>query len=307
MAYPLPAGASLVQTFRLTTPSLAALDLLLERPPAAPATGTLWLSLRSGDGRLLATGALSAGAIQGPGWFRLAVPPGGRPAEGLYALEVATDGAASVWVRGSAAAVYPDGRLAMGGQALPGALAFRAHYRYDLPLLLQDLETGWRSGLWLAVLILLLVGPGLLWEQALAGPQPRPLRLAWWTGLSLALWPLGLLWGRTLWGAAGLVIGPPLVVRRGRTLGEMLRVSAPAVALSALYSEGGRVLVRLVNYSPSPQPDVRVALRGRFSRGWLVDLEGNRLADLAVTQEGEATEARLAFHPWQVVTVALEG
>jgi len=106
---------------------------------------------------------------------------------------------------------------------------------------------------------------------------------------------------------ARLFLGPPLVVRRGRTLGEMLRVSAPAVALSALYSEGGRVLVRLVNYSPSPQPDVRVALRGRFSRGWLVDLEGNRLADLAVTQEGEATEARLAFHPWQVVTVALEG
>lgn len=137
MAYPLPAGASLVQTFRLTTPSLAALDLLLERPPAAPATGTLWLSLRSGDGRLLATGALPADAIQGPGWFRLAVPPMGRPAEELYTLEVATDGAASVWVRGSAAAVYPDGRLAMGGQALPGALAFRAHYRYDLPLLLR--------------------------------------------------------------------------------------------------------------------------------------------------------------------------
>lgn len=285
VAYPPPAGASLVQTFRLTTPSLAALDLLLERPPAAPATGTLWLSLRSGDGRLLATGALPADAIQGPGWFRLAVPSGGRPGEGIYRLEVTTDAAASVWVRGSAAAVYPDGRLTVGGQVLPGALAFRAHYRYDLPLLLQDLGTGWRSGLWLAVLSLLLVGPGLLWERALAGPQPRPLRLAWWTGLSLALWPLGLLWGRTLWGAAGLVIGPPLVVlvwRRARRSGPAGADNATPVARdrSAVGPVAfgvvlvGALVVRLVPTRGLPGPLWVDGLQHAFIAGLIADQGG---------------------------------
>jgi hypothetical protein len=204
-AVSLEPGHPVGQTFVARHAGLDGIEVWLE--PGGSSQGEIVLHLRA-DAQAaedLATAALPLGQVAAPGFYRLSFAPL-RQSHGDYYygfLEVAGEGRAQVGV-GSGAA-YLDGALYRDHEPLDAQMAFRL--TYDPRWVLFDLGWAALNGLGLlAVACLLYVVPGWallawLWPD---GRFPWAARLGIATGLSLALYPLLLLWT----GLVGLHLGP---------------------------------------------------------------------------------------------------
>ena len=198
-------GHPVGQTFVARHAGLSGVEIWLEPEPGSQ--GEIFLHLQAGPqaGQDLATAALSLAQVTTPGFFRLSFAPL-RDSHGRYyhaLFEMAGEGA--IQVGAAPGETYLDGALYRDHRPLDAQMAFRLAYdpRWTL------LDLGWAAmggtGL-LLVAGLLYVVPG--WAL-LAWLWPAD-RLSWAerlgvaAGLSLALYPLLLLWTD----AVGLHLGP---------------------------------------------------------------------------------------------------
>jgi hypothetical protein len=192
------------QTFVAARPRLCGIDVIWQAP--IDVEGPLVLHLRSGPASTVDFARLDISASRQPvvRW-RFPPIPDSRGRE-FYLLVEAPRTTADHPLRLRAAAhdVYTSGTAYLDDLPLPGDLAFRTFYDYDLLTLLGDVGKGLRE-VWLSLPVLALFwAPGFLllqiWPAArrrFDGWEQAALAL----GLSLATTPLLLLWITQLGGA----------------------------------------------------------------------------------------------------------
>ena len=192
------------QTFVAARPRLCAIEVAWQTP--ADVIGPVVLHLRSDPTSTadLARVEISAGRQPVARWR---FPPiSDSYGQGFYLLIEAPQATADRPLRLYAAAhnVYTPGNVYVDGLPLPGDLAFRAFYDYDLPMFLEDLTEGLRE-IWLFLPVAALFwAPGFLLLQCWPAARRRfdgweQMALA--LGLSLATIPFLLLWITQLGGA----------------------------------------------------------------------------------------------------------
>lgn len=207
-------GAPLGQTFTTYDAGLDGFSVWLRPDPAAPATGELVLTLHArppapalanaatapAADMPLATVRLPADQIAAPGWYHFPFAPrqGWQPTD--YMLRLTLTGAGGVLVGHADGAAYLDGAAYQHGTPLADAqLLVRPTFQPAVLLF----GMGARALLaWLPLLAfcgLLFVLPGwvvlgALWPAAL----PWPARAGLAIGVSVALYPLLLLWAHTV-------------------------------------------------------------------------------------------------------------
>ena len=194
-AFPLGAGSSVGQTFAVRHTGLTAVDVFLR--PEAPGGGDLVLRLREGPQSAgdLAQSVLAVSAVGAPGWYRFTFAPQGDGRRDYYlTLEVRGDGRLTVGA--GPGGTYLEGALYENGEARDAQMAFRLAYDPALAAMgLAGEVVGWLGLVGLALFLYALPGWVLLtglWSGAAALPWPQKLGLA--SGLSLAVYPLVLLW-----------------------------------------------------------------------------------------------------------------
>jgi hypothetical protein len=204
-AVSLERGHPVGQTFVARHAGLDGIEVWLE--PGGSSQGEIALHLRADPQAAedLATAALPLVQVAVPGFYRLSFAPLRESHGGYYYafLEVVGDGMAQVGAGPGEG--YLDGALYRDHEPLDAQMAFRL--TYDPRWVLLDLGWAMINGLGLlAVACLLYVVPGWallawLWPD---GQFPWAARLGIAAGLSLALYPLLLLWTDLV----GLHLGP---------------------------------------------------------------------------------------------------
>jgi len=195
-AISLQAGESLGQTFVARQAALAGIEIYLR--PEAPGDGEVRLHLYSDSVSFsdLAVASLSLKAVSGPGFYRFSFPPRPDSAGHYYYAELELEAAGGLRVGSAPGDAYLDGAMYQLRNPLDAQMSFRLVYEPRLAALGLA-----RNGLtWIGVLgvgVLLFVLPGwalliLLWPDHLPLPWPAKLGLA--GGLSLAIYPILMLW-----------------------------------------------------------------------------------------------------------------
>ena len=256
---PLQAGSSLGQTFTARYRGLQGIALFLQ-PEQAPAGGTLNLRLLRSpqDASPLASAGLPLSQVTVPGYYRFDFPPQTASSQQDYSLALDLQGPGRVQVGSAPANTYLEGALYQDGAPQEGQLAFRLIYdpvQAALGLLTEGLV--WLG--WLAAALFLFVLPGwalaaVLWPAW--GDLSWPEKLGLGAGLSLALYPLLVLWT----GMLGLRLGPayallpPLagllaLAWRGRRSFPALR--APLLGLTSTGFQGKSIRLKVEGSQPS--------------------------------------------------------
>jgi len=205
-AISLQAGESLGQTFVARQAALAGIEIYLR--PETPRDGGVRLHLYPDSESFsdLAVASLSLKAVSGPGFYRFSFPPRPDSAGHYYYAELELEAAGGLWVGSAPGDAYLDGAMYQHRNPLDAQMSFRLVYEPRLAVLGLA-----RKGLiWVAALgvgMLLFVLPGwvlltLLWPDCLFLPWPAKLGLA--GGLSLAIYPILMLWTDI----AGIHLGP---------------------------------------------------------------------------------------------------
>ena len=202
----LESGESVGQTFVSRDRGLSGAEIFLM--PAAAGSGRIDLHLREDPASSsdIATGTLSLLNVSSPGYYAFEFPPQSGSLNHYYYLQLNLEGDGRVRVATTAGDTYLDGALYDEGKPVDGQMSFRLHY--DAVALALGLLGQAGSWLWAMVIALFLyVLPGwsllvLLLPRSVSLRWPEKLGLA--IGLSLALYPLLILWTVLL----GLHLGP---------------------------------------------------------------------------------------------------
>lgn len=218
---PLGGSHSVGQTFVARENGLAAVDVLLvvygqgDRP-VAPA-GQLIFHLRESPTAPvdLATVVVETAGLAHNDRYRFAFPAQRESRGGTYAflLEGTSGSQVSIW--SSSLDAYADGAMLMDGQPTNGDLYFITYYQSNPWLVLGDVLPALTRDGWLALpflLLFVLPGAGMVSLLGPAAPEDPLSQLALAVGLSLAAWPVVLLWltaagGRLDTHSAWLVVG----------------------------------------------------------------------------------------------------
>lgn len=202
----LPAGSSLGQTFVTQHSGLAGVEVYLLADGSCR-QGNLILLLKESPNaaEALATAQLPLAEVTAPGFYRFALANASADqAASRFALLSADVTCASLRVGMGPTGGYLNGSAYLDGAPIERQLSFRLVY--GLPRLLLGMSTGTAADLgWLVLGALLYVLPGwaLLSAAGLSRRRSIGERAALGAGLSLALYPLLLLWTHL----AGLALG----------------------------------------------------------------------------------------------------
>ncbi len=192
----LHAGDSVGQTFVAYYAGLEGLDVFLQ--PDTPGSGTLTLTLHATatSTATLTYASLPIASIDAPAFHRFAFAPLATSRQQYYYARLELTGSGTVAILPAPADAYQDGTLYHNSNPLDANLRFRPLFHTStllMGLLRYDLLT-WSAVLVLAALLYLLPGWALLvllWR----GPAlDWPTQAALAVGVSLALYPLLLLW-----------------------------------------------------------------------------------------------------------------
>ncbi len=187
------------QTFVATRPNLCAIEVAWK---STPPTGPLVLYLRTAPdaATYLARAVRFADEVGAKAMVRWTFPPDAGSRGRRYYFEVqAPQATADRPLRLDAMGhdVYGTGEAYADGLPRPGDLTFRALYCYDLAMAWGDMVSGARRAWLLLPVALILLAPGwgllTLWRDARHHFDVWE-RGAMAVGLSLAVWPLLLLW-----------------------------------------------------------------------------------------------------------------
>ena len=202
-ATPIIVGSTTVgQTFVSRRKGLSAVEVLLVvyGETGAPG-GQLVFHLRSapGDATDLVTIARDTGSLthNQPLRFTFDPLPDSEGRSYYFFLESSSDTRVGVWYNSVDA--YGEGTLFLNGEPQPGDLQFKTYYAYDLGQMTRDAVQGLaRHGSLVLPIVALVLIPGTvawLWLWPMADELPGPAeQVALSAGLSLALWPLLLLY-----------------------------------------------------------------------------------------------------------------
>jgi hypothetical protein len=199
-------GQSIGQTFTAHHAGLSSVDVFMAQ--ASPAAGQLALRLQPLGGAPILTASLPAETIGGPDYYRFAFPAQADSRERDYHLTLTLSGTGLLSIGSAPGAAYLNGALYREGQPADAQLTFRTGYQ---PAAMAAGFAG-QALFWLRLALaalFLFVAPGWallawLWPGWRALSWGERLGLA--AGVSLALYPLLLLWARL----AGLNLGPAL-------------------------------------------------------------------------------------------------
>ena len=194
----LAAGDTIGQTFVAKYDGLTGIYFYLS--PQKPGNGKIRLYLRSGpqaqDDLSVSANSLNIGSVTAPGYYGFFVPALTSSNQKYYYafLEVTGDG--DIQVGKAAGASYTSGSLYQSGLPEDGQAAFRLSYSRRKAFV----GLGWEAISWAGILALglfLFILPGwglfsLFWPDWAGRTWPEKMGLS--AGLSLALYPLLLLW-----------------------------------------------------------------------------------------------------------------
>ncbi len=206
MAGPLEPGQPIGQTFVARHGGLSGIEFLFSPQNASPVTLTLHLRESAESTADLLTARLNIPPGARSGFYRFDFPPiSDSHARYYYAFLDASD--PGVLIEGTGGAAYLDGAAYFDHEPLDGQTAFRLVYSTDY-LLLDPVQAapGWVAILLLAALLFVVPGWGLLAWMLPDSSLAWPVRLSLAAGLSLALYPVLLLWASLV----GLSPGPAL-------------------------------------------------------------------------------------------------
>jgi hypothetical protein len=197
------------QTFTSWHDGLLAVDLFLK--PADLKTGFLQIALSASpvDSRDIVTSQISLDRISTPGFYRFTFPPQDRSSRHDYYLKCRVVGEAHLELGTAPGDSYLEGSLYQNDQPRDAQLAFRL--AYDPVLLIRGLS--YEAVRWLGVMgivLLLYILPG--WSLISCFGSRLELRswaekLGIAAGISLAFYPVGMLWTNLL----GIYLGSGLV------------------------------------------------------------------------------------------------
>ncbi|MCI0521382.1 MAG: hypothetical protein L0Z70_14135, partial [Chloroflexi bacterium] len=194
----LSAGASLGQTFTARYAGLMGVSVYLE--PDQPGEGMLHYRLAASPepaAPALAQGDLPLDQIRENGFQRLDFPPLPASTNADYYLSLAVEGAGRLRVGVAGGESYFQGALYQNGQPQNAQIAFRlAYHPLRLALGLMGELGLWLF--WLAAGATLFVLPGWALLSVLGLRLPFFARLGVASGVSLAVYPLLLLWAHVL-------------------------------------------------------------------------------------------------------------
>jgi hypothetical protein len=229
---PLTPGHSVGQTFLAQHDGLQAIEVLLvvyQRATPPPAEGRLYFILERLDrpGAAPIVGTYSVAGLQHNQRLRFTFPPLDSQG-GSYRLALQCDGDYGLGFWHTTSDAYAAGVMLLDDRAQPGDLFFTTTYRYPLRAALADLVgLARRWGSYAPALLLVLLLPGWVLSMLLARRRlDWGTRLALSLALSVASWPVVLLWasvagvslaGRRAWGVVilwGLAAGCALWWRR---------------------------------------------------------------------------------------------
>jgi len=198
MAAPLVPGQPIGQTFVARHGGLSGIEFFLASQSASPVSLTLHLRESAKSRADLLTAHLTLPPGTGPSFYRFEFPPvADSHARYYYAfLEAADPGAL---IEGAGGATYIDGAAYADHEPLDGQTAFRLVYSVsDLLLELGSAKGDWVALLLLAALLFVVPGWALLAWMLPGSPQAWPVKLGLAVGLSLALYPMLLLWANLI-------------------------------------------------------------------------------------------------------------
>ena len=255
---PLESGMLVGQTFLSRHANLVAIELLLVRfkpeteiDPSAKLILTLEHLGHPDTPTEPVTSELSASSLQHNQRIRFSFSPQPNSENAHYLFTVQCERASTLGVWSAGDDAYAQGKKWWNGSAGEGDLVFSTHYKYHLSDALVDAERALsRYAGQVPALFVLLFMPGLallLWV-----PAPRRLDLGTFLALSLALsmafWPLLLLWG-TVVGARLSSGGTSLVV-----------VLLPIAGLYRLWATRGAALLDWLAEDADVLPEITLAL-----------------------------------------------
>lgn len=189
-------GQSVGQTFTARDRGLNGVAVYLS--PDQPGAGEIRLRLRAGAQTTtdLAVGTLAAASVTAPGFYRFAFAPQSDSYGHDYYLLLDAQGDGRVRVGTAAGDTYLDGALYQNGNPVDAQMAFRLSYDpVELLMGLVALAVTWLQVLLVAVLLFVLPGWALLaWLLPNWSARSWGERLGLAVGLSLAVYPLLMLW-----------------------------------------------------------------------------------------------------------------
>ncbi len=198
-------GHPVGQTFVARHGGLSGVEFWLEPQPGSQ--GVLRLHLRSDPQSTpdLAVAALPLAQVTSPGFYRFGFPPDNRSHGVYYYAFLELDGEGAVRVGAASGEAYLDGAAYRDHQPLDAQLAFRTIYDpVGMALEVGQAALEGMGLLTVAALLYLVPGYALLAWLWRGEPLPWPARMGLAAGLSLALYPLLLLWTDVV----GLHLGP---------------------------------------------------------------------------------------------------
>jgi hypothetical protein len=194
----LSAGQTIGQTFVAKYDGLAGIYFYLS--PQETGNGEIRLHLRSGpqaaDDLVVSLNTLAVEAVKAPGYYGFLVPAQASSNQKYYFAFLEVTGSGEIQVGKAAGDAYLNGALYQNGTPEDAQAAFQLSYSRRKAIL----GLGWETVTWggiLAVGLFLFILPGwgllsLLWSGWGGITWPEKLGLS--AGLSLALYPLLLLW-----------------------------------------------------------------------------------------------------------------
>ena len=187
---------SLGQTFVSRHDGLNGLDIYLA--PGIPGPGVIRLALKTDPKTpvALSESRLPLPSVTKPGFYRFSISPQKSSRQTYYYALLEIKGQGQVKVKTAPGNSYLDGALHLNGNPIDSQLTFRPLYDPRRLLLGIALEVGgWIKWLSFGIILFLLPGWALLalfWPMS--NPLIWPVKLALAAGLSLAIYPLLILW-----------------------------------------------------------------------------------------------------------------
>ncbi len=182
-------GETAGQTFIARRPGLSSLTIWLTQPPE-DASLTFSLFHHPQDEQPLQRATIPAA----DGALTIKFTPRPDPAAQAYYVEISTS-AGEVSLMGRLEEAYPLGRAFLDGNPLEADLAFRTGYQYNWSAISTDLS-GLAGQSWQVLAFGIFLLPGWLLVECTALKSKLDLgdRLSLSLGLSLAVYPLGMVW-----------------------------------------------------------------------------------------------------------------